>query len=257
MKKSVYCDTSLIYLKSINKSVARNIIEKNHYTHAWSSCTVVYGIYKKQNDVNVFFDGLDDKLIGVVVYGNAVGRNASTSISPLLKNENVFELTRLWIEDGHGKNIESYSISESFKLLNLEYPDIKCILSYADNEAGHTGIIYQATGFLYQGDNYTDIAIMPNYSVSLSNNPHKWIHSRSVYARWKTHNVDKLKERIGKTFWRKKESGKHRYIKFISSKIENKKLKKSLKHHVLPYPKNIQFNESITEHVVELIKSFF
>jgi len=258
VKNSEYCDTNLIHLKSINKSVARNLIEKHHYSHKWTSCTVAYGVYYKDDINNDFFNTDEYKLIGVMVYGNAVGRNASTSISPLLKNENVFELTRLWIEDGYGKNMESFCIAESFRQLNIEFPRIKCILSYADSEAGHTGTIYQATGFLYQGDNYVDVALMPNYSVSLIGPPsYEWIHSRSVYARWKTHSVDKLKERIGKTFWRKRESGKHRYIKFISNKIENKKLTKSLKHKLLPYPKNTSFKEEVYEILVESTNTFF
>ena len=131
-------------------------------------------------------------------------------------------------------------------------------MSYADSEVGHAGIIYQATGFLYQGDNYVDIALMPNYSVSLVAHPnYEWIHSRSVYSRWKTHSVDKLKERIGRTFWRKRESGKHRYIKFISNKIENKKLTKSLKHKVLPYLKSTSFKEEVQEIVVTSTNEFF
>jgi hypothetical protein len=253
-----YCDTSLIYLHSINKNVAKTLIETNHYTHKWTTCTVAYGIYYKHFPETSFFGGYDSKLIGVLVYGNAVGRNASTSISSLLTNDNVLELTRLWIADGYGKNIESYCIAESLKHLNQDYPQIKCILSYADSEAGHCGTIYQATGFIYQGDNYVDIALMPNYSVSLSGPPnYDWIHSRSVYARWKTHSVDKLKERIGRTFWRKRESGKHRYIKFISNKIENKKLVKSLKHKVLPYLKNTSFKEEVQEIFVENNNQFF
>jgi len=252
----VYCDPQSIIVKDINKRIARNLIEKYHYTHKWTSCSVSYGIYTNDNS-NLFLKD-DYKLIGVIVYGNAVGRSASKSITPLLQNNNVFELTRLWIEDGHGKNIESYCIAQSFKLLNKEYPNIKCVLSYADNEAGHKGTIYQATGFWYQGDSCIEVGHGPNYSVSLDGPPnYNWIHSRSVFARWKTHNVDKLKERIGKTFWRKKESGKHRYIKFISNKTENKKLRRSLKHKILPYPKNTNFKEEVTEITVNNIHQFF
>jgi len=255
---SEYCDTSLIYLQSINKNVAKTLIEKHHYTHKWTTCTVAYGIYYKEFPETSFFGGYNSKLIGVIVYGSPVGRSASDSISPLVNNDNVFELTRLWISDGYGKNIESYCIAESIRLLNSDYPQIKCILSYADNEVGHRGTIYQATGFLYQGDNYIDLAKMFNYSISLVGPPnYDWIHSRSVFSRWKTHNVDKLKERIGRTFWRKRESGKHRYIKFISNKIENKKLIKSLKHKILPYPKNTNFREEVNEIVVENNNNFF
>lgn len=252
MKESFYFDKSLVHIQKISKNIAKDFIVKNHYTHKWSLCTVAYGIYYKSYIESTFFGGYDLKLIGSIIYGNCVGRNASTSISPLLTNDNVLELTRLVILDGYGKNIESYCISESIRQLKNEYPNVKCILSYADTEVGHIGTIYQATGFLYQGDNYADVALMPNYSVSLTGPPdYKWIHSRTVYSKWKTHNVDLLKLRIGKTFWRKKESGKNRYIKFISSKVDNKKLTKSLKHSILPYPKNNTYKEQIYQIDVE------
>ena len=252
MTEEKYCDTSLIFLKSINKNIAKNLIIKNHYTHKWTLCTVAYGIYCKEYVESTFFGGFNAKLIGVLVYGNSVGRNAGNSITPLLDNNNVLELTRLWIEDGYGKNIESYCIADSFRQINKDYPQIKCILSYADSEVGHTGKIYQATGFIYQGDNYVDIALMPNYSISLVGPPdYSWIHSRTVFSKWKTHNVDKLKQRICRTFWRKKESGKHRYVKFISNKIENKKLIKSLKHPSHPYPIVGGYKEDIKEIKVE------
>ena len=86
---SEYFDPSLIYLKSINKNVAKSLIEKNHYTHKWSLCTVAYGVYYKEYIESTFFGGFNERLIGVLVYGNAVGRNASTSICPLLTNNNV------------------------------------------------------------------------------------------------------------------------------------------------------------------------
>lgn len=258
MKDNFYFDKNLVYISPISKNIAKSFVIKHHYTHKWTLCTVAYGVYYKDYPETTFFGGYNNKLIGVLVYGNAVGRNASTSISTMLTNNNVLELTRLVLLDGYGKNIESYCIAESLRLLNKDYPQIKCILSYADSEAGHCGTIYQATGFLYQGDNYVDIALMPNYSVSLSGPPNcEWIHSRSVYARWKTHSVDKLKERIGRTFWRKRESGKHRYIKFISNKIENKKLVKSLKHKLLPYPKDTSFKEEVQEINVENTNNFF
>ncbi len=252
MTEISYCDTSLIYLRPIQKSLAKSLIIKNHYTHKWTVCRVAYGVYYKEYIESTFFGGFNSKLIGVLVYGQTVGRNASTSISSLLKNNNVFELTRLWIEDGYGKNIESFCIAESFRLLNRDFSNIKCILSYADSEVGHIGRIYQATGFLYQGYNYVNVAIMPNYSVSLSGPiNYNWIHSRTVFSKWGSHNVDILKKKIGRTFWRKKESGKHRYIKFISNKVENKKLSKSLKHSILPYPKINSHVDEITEIYVE------
>ena len=75
----------------------------------------------------------------------------------------------------------------------------------------HLGTIYQATNWLYQ--DCRDIQLMPNYSVSLGE-PHKWIHSRTVFSRYGSHNVEHLKNEIGHTFYRKREAPKHRYLYF-------------------------------------------
>lgn len=92
---------------------------------------------------------------------------------------------------------------------------------------------------------------MPNYSISLTKNPYNWMHSRTVSSKYGSHNVEHLKRTIGKTFYRKKESNKHRYILFISNKGENRKFIKSLKHPILPYPKNNKHIDEIQEFLVE------
>lgn len=243
-------DSSKVYLRQINKSVAKDIIVKNHYTHKWSLCQVAYGIFYKTDDENEHFSGTDDRLIGCVIYGQPVGRSAAASLSDLLSIDEVFELTRLYIKDGYGKNIESYSIAQSFKLLNRDFPRIRAIISYADGEQGHAGTIYQATGFLYQGN--SSLALMPNYSLSLTGPPdYNWMHSRSVTSKWGSCNIEHLKKCIGKTFWRKKESTKHRYIIFIGNRKDKRDLQKSLKHPVLPYPKSCHHIDEIEEILVE------
>jgi len=250
MSESICVDTERVYLRQIDKSVAKDIIIKYHYTHKWTLCQIAYGIFYKTNTKSKIFDGNDEKLIGCIVYAQPVGRSAAASISPLLKINEVFELTRLFIFDNYGKNIESYCIRQSFRLLQKDFPHIKCILSYADGEQHHKGTIYQAVGFIYQGN--SSIALMPNYSVSLEEPPnYKWIHSRTVSSTWGSHNVEHLKKAIGKTFWRKRESNKHRYVLFICNKGLKKKLIKSLKHPSLPYPKSTEHKDEIEEIICE------
>jgi hypothetical protein len=239
-----YCNIKNINIQSINKKVAKQFIIDNHYTHKWSLCRIAYGIYYNSNTKSKFFESDDKMLIGCLVYGQPVGRSAASSLSDELKIQEVLELTRLFIHDGYGKNIESYCIAQSFKLLNRDFPNVKAIISYSDCEQGHTGVIYQATGFIYQGN--SSLALMPNYSVSLNGPPDfEWMHSRNVTSKWGSCNIEHLKKVIGKTFYRKKESKKHRYVKFISTKLENKRLLKSLKHPILPYPKTADFSEEI------------
>ena len=232
-----YVDTSKVSIREINKSVAKQMIVKYHYSHAWTMCRYALGVYYNGDDG--FFGS--EKLIGCLVYGYPVGRSAIKSVIDGLDKDECLELTRLFIHDGYGSNIESYAMGQSFKWMKENAPKIKMLLSYADPEQLHLGGIYQATNWLYQ--DCRDIQLMPNYSVSLSDSPYDWIHSRTVFSKWGSHNVEHLKKEIGKQnkscFWRKKEAPKHRYIQILGkNKSEKRKLSKMLKHKTSPYPKD-------------------
>ena len=235
-----YCDTSKVSIHPIAKSIAKKMIIEKHYSHAWTMCRYALGIYHKSDDV--YFG--NDKLIGCLIYGYPVGRSAAKSISDDIENDNILELTRLYIDDGYGSNIESYSLSQSFKWLKSNDENIKVLLSYADNGQEHLGKIYQATNWIYQGLN-SDMNLMPNWSISIQEEPYKWIHSRTVFSKWGSHNIDHLKTEIGKdgypAFWRMQESGKHRYIQILGqNRTERNELLSNLKHKSKPYPKSVR-----------------
>ena len=239
-----------LYLKPIEKSTAKNFVKKHHYSHSSNLCMVSYGLFQKTNIPSQFFNEIESKLIGVIVYSQPAGRGAAESISTFVKIDECLELIRLVILDGYGKNIESWFISQSFKLLRKDFPNIKVIISYSDTEQNHKGIIYQATNFLFTGLN-SDTNLMPNFSVSLTENPYKWIHSRTVFSTYGSHNIEHLKKKIGHTFWRKKEAGKLRYIYILSDKKVKKEILKTFKMKILPYPKNCEYNENIEKFTVE------
>ena len=83
----------------------------------------------------------------------------------------------------------------------------------------YTEVVFQDT---------SQIQLMPNFGISLTKDPYKWIHSRTVFSKWGSHNIEKLKEAVGKDgykeFWRKKEAPKNRYIQILGqTKGETKK----------------------------------
>jgi hypothetical protein len=248
----IYCDTSRVSVREISSSVAKEIIVKKHYTHAWTACRYALGIFYTTDESNALGDS--DKLIGCLVYGFPVGARAALSISEQLTKDNVLELTRLYCDDGYGSNIESYAIGQSFKWFRENDKAIKVLISYADNGQDHLGGIYQATNWIYQGLN-TDIALMPNYGISLQKDPYDWIHSRTVFSMWGSGNLEHLKREIGKQgykeFWRREEPPKHRYIQIVvGDKKEKRELLKTLKHAVREYPKNSrEFNKDIENHL--------
>ena len=250
MEKS-YVDTSKVSLRLISKPLAKTFVEKNHYSGRLSSCRYPIGIFYQSEEEHKFFDEMDEKLIGVIAYGFPIGRRVLGSIftdTMELTTKNILELTRLVIYDGYGKNIESYVISQSFKWLQKHASDVKVLISYADPEQNHSGAIYQATNWLYQGCGAIQMA--PTFSLKIEKGG-EWIHSRTVYSMYGSSNVEHLKRQIGHTFWLKKEAEKHRYLYFLGSKKDKRLFISNLKHPQLPYPKGAFNKAEVTKHKVE------
>jgi hypothetical protein len=232
-----YVDKSRVSLRPIDKRIARDMIEKNHYSGRLSSCRYPLGVFYEEDSQHQFFDK-NEKLIGV----------ASVFKEEIIENKNILELTRLFIHDGYGKNIESLAISLSFKWMKQHAPNIKVLISYADPEQSHDGAIYQATNWIYQGCG--DFQLAPTYSLRV-NEDDDWMHSRSVYSKYGSAAPENLKKAIGRDFWLKKEASKHRYIYFLGSKKENRHFKKMMKHPIMDYPKNYVHDVTITKITVE------
>jgi hypothetical protein len=204
-------------IKIIEKPIAKELIIKNHYSHKWTSCRYSFGL----------FDG--DELIGVAVYGFPVGRQTVKSITPNLENSDVLELTRLWIKDDTLKNSESYFIGQTFKWLRNS-TGVKVLISYSDPMHNHIGIIYQATNWLYQGNN---TMLIKGYLHKIHG---EIMHPRSVVAKFGTINEKELKL-IDTNYERIEMKKKHRYIYILHNK-DKKKILSELKHKILPYPKD-------------------
>ena len=216
---SKYLDTTKLSIREIDRKLARDMIVKNHYSQKWTKCSVALGLYYSDGTQHKFFDMEDEKLIGVICYGDPIGRHSGASISTEIPRENVYELVRLFIHDGYGSNIESYLIGQGFKWLKENQPHIKALISYADPQAGHVGTIYQATNWIYVGQ-----------SDSTGNEyfyKGRWTHSKTIGDKHRMYGlkIDHLKKR--------KTSGKIKYIyplcpemKTLTEKIKKPYLKK-------------------------------
>jgi hypothetical protein len=237
-----YCDISKLSVRLISKDVAKDIIVNNHYSGIWTKVSYAIGLFHISNDAHKFFAGVNEKLIGVACYGDPVGRHSGASISELLDRTEVLELTRLFVFDGYGTNIESWFVGKSFEWLRENAPHIKALVSYSDPKVGHLGTIYQATNWIYQGNK-----IRPNDSWSFKwSEIDEWHHSRTSYVKYGTNDPKIIQKMVTSPFWIKKEPRKHRYVYILLSGKEKKKLFKSLKYPSLPYPKhNAEFVEEI------------
>ena len=240
-KDKVYVDISKITICPISKNIANDIIVKHHYSHTASLNKYSFGIFYSEE--NSFVDD-NKKLIGTAIFGSPVGRQVVKSISPLLDKGQVLELTRLFIHDGYGSNIESYCVAWCVDWIRKNDIDVKVIISYSDPEAGHKGTIYQALNFDYQG---TATRIVDGFWYKFPDHK-KWYHPRTVVGMFGSVSKKILLSHYPSGYSIKELRRKHRYILFICNKKEKKNYIKTLKHPILEYPKDEE------NHKVKIVK---
>lgn len=226
---------------------SKKMIEENHYLGKWSPSSVCLGVFKV---------GISEP-VGTLVYGPICGRPVlrglfTKSEIPLRhgnvfrpSNSSVLELKRMWVEDGHGFNIESLSISKSFDWLRENHPEVRVLVSYSDPSVGHRGTIYQSTNWwyqkLYETEDKTDFYV--TFKHPSRTKPGEWNHSRTLGHIYGRRSLDILKRKIGRTFWIRPNIHKYRYLYFLGGKSERKRLMEFLSHPITrDYPKETKEN---------------
>ena len=229
----MYFDKSKLSIRQIDKPTAKKMVVKYHYSQLWTKCSVALGLFTETGKEHSFFDEPEEEMIGVIVYGDPIGRLTGQSISDEIDRTEVLELTRLFIHDGYGSNIESWFISQSFNWLRKNMPEIKALISYASPVEGHCGTIYQATNWIYQGNNnrWNDGWLFKFEEDG------RWKHGRTIFPYYNSNDPKEIQKKVTEPFWVKKEQQKHRYVYILASKRYKKKIMKTLKHDTLPYPK--------------------
>ena len=222
-------DKNKIVIERSKKDVVYNMVVKKHYANTWTASSDIYAIYYKDGK-HKFFDDDNYKLIGCVVYGNPVGFRVVKSICEELTDKDVLELKRLWIEDGYGSNIESYVIAQTLKQIKNDKPEVKVIITYADPGEDHTGIIYKATNWKYQGNQVSNAGNMYQFSFD----GEKWLSPRALQAKIGVCGLSDVLEKYPDIKYKLIEH-KHRYLYFVCNRSEKKKLIKSLKHPLVSY----------------------
>lgn len=126
-------------VRSTNREEAAPFVEKHYLQKFPQGIKRIYGIYQKQGN-----------MVGVIIYGSPM-MTVSKFLEPNVRQNEVLELKRLFIDDLGIRNLESFVIGQSLKLLKTDEPQIKVVITFADSGQGHTGTIYQATNGIYLG----------------------------------------------------------------------------------------------------------
>lgn len=192
----------------ISKKIADEFVTKKHYSRKASIFWAGFGLVE------------DNQIVGVVVYGQpspAIQKHAFKD-----RDFRLYELCRLVIQS-KTKNAASYLIANSLKL--LEQPC--AIVSYADTEYNHCGIVYQATNWVYTGatkshDKLYLIDGVKTHSMTLRDrgitNPTHWARQHKIQMIPPKH--------------------KHRYFQFVGNKRQKQKMVSRLNYPIIKeYPK--------------------
>lgn len=140
----------VLIIKPIEKSVAKWIIIKNHYSHKWNE-----GGFGKLN-FGIFRESGLGRCLGAAVYGYMKNPRAQI-FSHYRPDAWMTELNWLWISDELGKNAETVLIATSIKLIKRMDKNVVAVQSFADGRLGF-GTIYKAANFKYYGYHKTIFA---------------------------------------------------------------------------------------------------
>ena len=185
-------------VKFIERDKTKKFILEKHYAQRMPSISYAFGLY------------LNNELEGVLTIGKPASNSLCEGVCGTEYKHKVYELNRLIVNEGLGKNTLSRFVSKCLKLLKSK--DL-ILVSYADAGMGHNGYIYQATNWIYTGqtkertDKYTPKGKHSRHYDD--NNPHL----------------------------RKIRTPKHRYIYFTGK--SKKKLIKKLNYKEQQYPKGV------------------
>lgn len=206
-------------IKRISYKEAMEIVVEKHYLHRKSKCSYSFGLFKNDSE----------EILGVVVYGIPASYTLCKGLCGQEESKNVYELTRLWVDDSVPKNGESFLIGNTIKQLDKEI-----VVSFADTKESHIGMVYQASNWIYTGLTkkiaYTTIEGLEDK------------HSRHSFGKHKQKKIAEESENV--SFVRKERSQKHRYVYFNAKGKRKRELLSLLKYPTHPYPKQHQSEDA-------------
>lgn len=182
-----------------------------NYHYSKSVPSVLYGY-------NVYQNG---EWCGVILFGLGATPNIAKPFD-MIQGE-VVELVRVAL---NGKqNATSECVACALRRLHSDAPQIKIVVSFADADQNHAGIIYQATNWLYLGKFGAG-----DRSAFIING--RKVHPRTIGSAGGVQSIKWVRENLDANAEEFITKGKHKYI-FVF----DKRLRKKWLREALPYPK--------------------
>jgi hypothetical protein len=197
----------MIELRKATAEATRYACLHFHYAKAVPSAQYSYNVYE------------NGEWCGVIIF--SLGANNHIGCPFGLVQGEVLELVRVAL---NGKQrTTSECVAAALKRLHADVPFVRAVVSYADKDQGHTGIIYQATNWFYLG------LAEPIHSFIING---KKTHFKSIHSKYGFVNLQWIRDNVDPDAEDFTPSGKHKYVFFF-----DKKLRKQWAGKALPYPK--------------------
>ena len=156
----------------------------------------------------------DGQFIGAVIYGRGASPPLYKSMN--LKQTELCELVRVALKS-HLTPV-SRIVAITIRLLRKQSPGLKAIISFADSEQDHLGIIYQAGNRTYLGESVSDVRYKRNGQL---------YHPRSLGAKYGRRDNKFL---IDKGYQVVEVGCKYRYVYFLEPGLAKN-------YQAYPYPR--------------------
>ena len=193
----------------IEKALAEQFVLQKHYSRRASIFWAGFGL--EENGM----------ITGVAIYGQPSPPIQKHAFKD--RDFRLYELARVVVQS-KTKNASSFLVANSLKMLE---PKPCAVVSYADMEQNHCGIIYQATNWIYTG---STVSHDKAYIVDGKRMHPMSLRDRGITdpTRWaKENNIEMVKP-----------AEKHRYFQFVGDKRQRAYMMKKLNYsQVAKYPK--------------------
>ena len=188
-----------------------------HYAKRFPSVSYAYGLF------------LYGEMVGCVTYGTPASPPLRNGLAGKENSSSVLELNRLCLRYNL-KNEASKLVGGSIRML----PKEKIIISFADTEQGHNGIVYQACNFTYHGLS----AKRTDWKVRGKEH----LHGQTIADEFRgmKNRAQAMRDKYGDDFYLHPRSRKHRYIFLHGSKLWKKRMRQNLKYPQLEFPPKVK-----------------
>lgn len=155
-------------LELASRKAVKYAVKNWHYTKSVPNVGIAFAVFNKEKE-----------FCGVICYG--VGATANIARPYGLQQGQVVELLRVAL---NGKQEQtSKALAQSLRLLKKKSPSVKLVVSYADSEQNHSGIIYQATNWIYTGFSTDSNLIIDGQRK----------HRRTISSKYGTSSAEKIR----------------------------------------------------------------